>query len=162
MSKIKEAIKTNNGKLIYVIEMQQQGNRIQLYINSQNKIHFQSDSYCFDKYATFDINQEAHRVAKEIFLTYLQAYVKSKLLELKQLELVLDELGLKNVIRKTIVDNSSMLLETKEDIIQESIEYTESLIKLNNKKQNKIAKQQAENIINETVRPIARKKKIKD
>ena len=63
-----------------------------------------------------------------MFLTYLQAEVKTRLLELKQLELVLDELGLKEVIRKTIVDNSSMLLNDKEEIIKESIENTNKLI----------------------------------
>ena len=78
-----------------------------------------------------------------MFLTYLQAEVKTRLLELKQLELVLDELGLKEVIRKTIVDNSSMLLNTKEEIIKESIENTNKLIE-------------------EQVRPIARKKPKKE
>lgn len=144
MNKIKEAIKTNYGKLIYVIELEQSSNnKIQLYIDRNNKIYFDSNSYSFNNYNTFDINEEAHRVSKEIFLTYLQAYVKTKLLELKQLELVLDELGLKDVIRKTIVDNSSMLLETKDEIIKESIEITNELI-------------------NETVRPIARKNKKKE
>ena len=144
MNKIKEAIKTDYGKLKYVIQLEQgEDNKLQLYIDSNNKIYFDSNRYSFNNYETFDLSSETHKVAKEMFLTYLQAEVKTRLLELKQLELVLDELGLKEVIRKTIVDNSSMLLNTKEEIIKESIENTNKLIE-------------------EQVRPIARKKPKKE
>ncbi len=140
MNKIKEAIKTDYGKLKYVIQLEQdENNKLQLYIDSNNEIYFDSNKYNFNNYETFDLSSETHKVAKEVFLTYLQAEVKTRLLELKQLELVLDELGLTEVIRKTIVDNSSMLLNTKEEIIKESIENTTKLIE-------------------EQVRPIARKK----
>lgn len=140
MNTIKEAIKTDYGKLKYVVQLEQGTNKkLQLYIDNNNKIYFDDNRYSFSNYETFDFSTEAHRVAKEIFLTYLQAEVKTRLLELKQLELVLNELGLKEVIRQTIVDNSSMLLETKEEIIKESIENTNRLIE-------------------EQVRPIARKK----
>lgn len=139
MNKIKEAIKTDNGKLKYTIKLEQEKDSFELYIDSSNKIYFSSNSYSsFNSYPTFNMNEEAHKVAKEIFLTYLQAEVKTRLLELKQLELVLDELGLKEVIRKTIVDNSSMLLDCKNAIIEESIKNTNDLI-------------------NKRVRPIARK-----
>lgn len=144
MNKIKEAIKTDYGKLKYVIQLEQgEDNKLQLYIDSDNKIYFDSNRYSFNNYETFNLSSETHKVAKEMFLTYLQAEVKTRLLELKQLELVLDELGLKEVIRKTIVDNSSMLLNTKEEIIKESIENTNKLIE-------------------EQVRPIARKKPKKE
>lgn len=141
MNKIKEAVKTESGKLVYVVQLEQEsGAKLQLYIDYQNKVHFDSNEFSFARYDTFDMSKESNRVAKEIFLTYLQAEVKSRLLELKQLELILDELGLKEVIRKTIVDNSCVLLETKEDIIKESIDNTNKLI-------------------DERVRPIARKTK---
>lgn len=144
MNKIKEAIKTNYGKLKYVIQLEQgENNKLQIYIDSNNKICFESNTYNFSNYETFDLSSESHKVAKEIFLTYLQAEVKTRILELKQLELVLDELGLKEVIRKTIIDNSSILLESKEEIIKESIENTKK-------------------IIEEQVRPIARRKSKKD
>lgn len=158
--KIKEAMKTEYGKLKYVIELTQgEKNKIQMYINNSNTIHFDSNSYIFSNYAIFDVTQEAHVIAKEIFLTYLQAHVKTQLLELKQLELVLDMLGLKNIIRKTIVDNSSMLLETKEDIIQASIENTTKLIEENIENTKKIAEEKAIKVIDETIRPIAKKKR---
>lgn len=145
MNKIKEALKTDCGKLKYTIRLEQENkDSFELYIDGNNKICFSSNRYSsFDSYPTFNMNDEAHRVAKEVFLTYLQAEVKTRLLELKQLELVLDEMGLKNVIRNTIITNSSMLLETKEEIIKESIENTNKLIE-------------------EQVRPIARKKPKKE
>lgn len=141
MNKIKEAIKTNNGKLVYVCQLENEdGGKLQLfYSDYSKKIQFESNEFSFDRYNIFELNSESHKIAKEIFLTHLQTEVKEKLLELKQLELVLDELGLKEVIRKTIIDNSSMLLDTKEKIINESIENTNRLI-------------------DERVRPIARKK----
>ena len=173
--KIKEAIKTNDGKLIYVMECQQgeEGEKLQLYINSKNEICFGSNRYVFDNYATFKVNDDAHKIAKEIFLTYLQAYVKTRLLELKQLELILDELGLKEVIRRTIVDNSSMLLETKEEIIDASIEHTQRLITAGNKRAKaeatkiakkakaevaEIAEEIAVEVVDDMVRPLAQKK----
>ena len=143
MNKIKEAIKTDYGKLKYVVQLEQGNNKLQLYVDNSNKIYFEDNRYCFSNYEIFDLSSDAHKVAKEIFLTHLQAEVKTRILELKQLELILDELGLKEVIRKTIVDNSSMLLETKEEIIKESIENTNKLIE-------------------EQVRSIARKKPKKD
>lgn len=141
MNKIKEAIKTEGGKLIYVVELEQDGGqKLQLYIDSSNEIYFSDNRYNFSNYETFKLDNETHRVAKEIFLTHLQTAVKTRLLELKQLELVLNELGLSNVIRKTIVDNSNVLINSKEEIIKESIENTNRLIA-------------------EQVRPIARRKK---
>ena len=142
MNKIKEAIKTDGGKLKYVVQLEQDNNKMQLYIDNSNKIFFSSDEWTFNRCQTFDLSNESNRIAKEVFLTHLQAEVKTRILELKQLELVLDELGLKEVIRKTIVDNSSILLETKDEIIKESIENTNRLIE-------------------EQVRPIARKNKNK-
>lgn len=130
MNTIKEAIKTDYGKLKYVIQLNTEGRKekLQLYIDNNNKIYFDSNEYSFTNYPVFDINTDAHKVAKEIFLTYLQAEVKTKLLELKQLELVLDELGLKEVIRETIIDNSSILIENRNEIIEESIKQSNKLI----------------------------------
>lgn len=140
MNKIKEAIKTNYGKLIYVVQLEQDdNNKLQLYIDNNNTVYFDTNEYSFAGYKTFDLSVESNRIAKEIFLTQLQAEVKRRILELKQLELVLDELGLKEVIRKTIIDNSSILLETKDEIVKQSIEASNKLI-------------------DERVRPIARKK----
>jgi hypothetical protein len=143
MNQIKEAIRTDYGKLRYVIQLTTDDNKgkLQLYIDSNNKIYFESNEYSFSNYPVFDINTDAHRVAKEIFLTYLQAEVKTRLLELKQLELVLDELGLKEVIRKTIIDNSSILIANRNEIVEESIKQSSKLI---DKKVRKFARKNIE------------------
>lgn len=83
-----------------------------------------------------------------MFLTHLQTEVKARLLELKQLELILDDLGLIGIIRKTLVDNGSLLIDQKDDIVREAVEKSTDLIK-----------QEAEKIIDERVIGIAKKKK---
>lgn len=160
-NKIIEAVKTDCGKLKYTVRLEQDNkHHFEIYINNQNEICFESNRFRdFDSYPIFNINKEGHRVAKEIFLTYLQAEVKTRLLELKQLELVLDELGLKKVIRQTIIDNSSMLLNTKEEIIKESIDNTNKLIDKRLDEVEETIGEVVEEKIEENIRPIARKKK---
>lgn len=173
MNKIKEAVKVNNGKLIYVVQLTtENGNqKLQLYYDESRYngggLRFEDNAYCFANYNVFDLRSEGHRIAKEIFLTHLQTEIKTKILELKQLELVLDELGLIGVIRKTISENATMLLDVKDEIIEETIKATDKIIekKTNKKvlKELEKAKEQTEKIVNdaieEQVRPIARKKK---
>ncbi len=191
MSKIREAVKVNNGKLVYVIQLTtDSGNeKLQLYFNDGSSygsagIRFEDNAYSFDRYNVFDIRSEGHRVAKEIFLTHLQAEVKTKLLELKQLELVLDELGLVGVMRKTISENATILLNVKDEIIEETIKATDEIIEKKtsnkvlkalekNRKENekiidakieeqaKITTKEIDKSIEEQVRPIARKSKKK-
>lgn len=94
---IKETIKIYEGKPIYCLQLEQGESKMQIYIRN-GKIYFESCSYGFDKYPIFDLNNQAHQVAKEIFLASLKTDVKNKVLELKQLELILDQLSLKDVI----------------------------------------------------------------
>lgn len=173
MNKIKEAVKVNNGKLVYVVQLttEQDNQKLQLYYDeskySGSGIRFEDSKYEFNRYNVFDIRSEGHRIAKEIFLTHLQAEIKTKILELKQLELVLDELGLVGVIRKTISENATMLLDVKDEIIEETIKATDKIIeKTTNKKvlkELKKVKEETDKLVDakieEQVRPIARKKK---
>ena len=195
MNQIKEAVKVNNGKLVYVVQLTtENGNqKLQLYYDESKYngagIRFEDNHYNFSNYNVFDIRSEGHRIAKEIFLTHLQAEIKTKILELKQLELVLDELGLVGVIRKTISENATMLLDVKDEIIEETIKATdkiiekktnkkvlkelekvkeanaktvETIIEVNEKNTRNMLEQTKEQIdeaIEEQVRPIARKRK---
>ena len=172
MSKIKEAVKVNNGKLIYVVQLttDKDNMKLQLYYDDsqyhESGIRFETNEYMFKEYNVFDIRSEGHRIAKEIFLTHLQAEIKTKILELKQLEIVLDELGLIGVIRKTISENATILLDVKDEIIEETIKATDKIIeKQTSKKVLKALeknRKETEKIIDskieEQVRPIARKK----
>ena len=173
MNKIKEAVKVNNGKLVYVVQLttEQDDQKLQLYYDESRYngvgIRFEDSQYNFNRYNVFDIKSEGHRIAKEIFLTHLQAEIKTKILELKQLELVLDELGLVGVIRKTISENATMLLDVKDEIIEETIKATDKIIenKTNKKvlKELEKVKEETDKLVDakieEQVRPIARKKK---
>lgn len=173
MNKIKEAVKVNNGKLVHVIQLTtaQDNQKLQLYYDESKYngagIRFEDNKYMFYSYNVFNIRSEGHRIAKEIFLTHLQAEIKTKILELKQLELVLDELGLVGVIRKTISENATMLLDVKDEIIEETIKATDKIIekKTNKKvlKELEKVKQETDKLVDtkieEQVRPIARKKK---
>ncbi len=173
MNKIREAVKVNNGKLVYVVQLttESDNTKLQLYYNegnySNNGIRFEDNAFAFDRYNVFDIRTEGHRIAKEIFLTHLQTEIKTKILELKQLELVLDELGLVGVIRKTISENATILLDVKDEIIEETIKATDKIIE---KQANKKVLKELEKVKEETnkvieskivekVRPIAIKKK---
>lgn len=177
MNRIREAVKVNNGKLVYVVQLTtENGNeKLQLYYNegnySNSGIRFEDNAFAFDRYNVFDIRTEGHRIAKEIFLTHLQTEIKTKILELKQLELVLDELGLVGVIRKTISENATILLDVKDEIIEETIKATDKIIENKTNKKvlkeiEKVKKETSEVVeskIEEKVRPIAiRKKKEKN
>ncbi|MEG0737438.1 MAG: hypothetical protein RR441_11250, partial [Longicatena sp.] len=129
---IKEAMHINDGKMKYCVVLEQGKNKVFVYINNYNKLHFESNRY-FDL-INFELSEDVHVIAKEMFLTHLQAEVKTRLLELKQLEMILDELGLMGIIRKTLVDNGSLLIDQKDDIIKETIERSTELIGENEKK----------------------------
>lgn len=172
MNKIKEAVKVNNGKLVYVVQLTTESDnmKLQLYYDdrrgSDSGIRFETNEWSFNSYNVFDINSEGHRIAKEIFLTHLQSDIKTKILELKQLELVLDELGLVGVIRKTIAENATMLLDVKDEIIEETIKATDKIIEKQTSKKvlktleanRKATEKMVDAKIEEQVRPIARKK----
>lgn len=158
---IKETMIVNGGKMKYCVMLEQEKNKVCIYVNSNNELHFETNRY-FD-FIQFELNNEVHKIAKEMFLTHLQTEVKTRLLELKQLELILDELGLIGVIRKTLIDNGSLLIDQKDDIVKETIERSSELIKQSEKKINKktidIATEAATKVVDETVINIAKKKK---
>lgn len=82
------------------------------------------------------------------------------------MELVLDELGLIGIIRKTIAENATILLNVKDEIIEETIKATDKIIeKQSTKKVLKVLEENKKNTekiidakIQEQVRPIARRK----
>ena len=121
MKEIKEAIKIRNGKPLYVIQMSDgdKGSKMQIYIRD-GEVYFEGEEYGFKNYAVYDLNDEAHAIAKEMFLSSLQVCVKNRILELRQLETILDELGLVSVVRATLDNNVSRLLPQrgKIDVVQ--------------------------------------------
>ena len=145
MRKYNEKMIINNWKMIYAISLKEKSNqresdRNYIYIKD-GQIYF-SDSW-YSNAVEFDFNDEAHRIAKEIFVSQLQVDIKRRILELKQLEEIFDSIDLKECISDSIVNNSKILLELKKEVIKET-------------------KKEVNDAIKEQVKPIARKKPKKE
>lgn len=145
MRKYNEKMIIRNGKMIYAISLkdkssQNKEDRNHILIDD-GKVYF-SDSW-YSSAVEFNFNDEAHRIAKEIFVSQLQVDIKRRILELKQLEEIFDDIGLKECISDSIVNNSKILLELKEQVINET-------------------KNEINDAIKEQVKPIARKKPKKE
>lgn len=145
MKKYNEKMIVNNGKMIYAISLKEKSNqresdRNYIYIKD-GQVYF-SDSW-YSSAVEFNFNDEAHRIAKEIFVSQLQVDIKRRILELKQLEEIFDSIDLKECISDSIVNNSKILLELKKEVIKET-------------------KEEVNNAIKEQVKPIARKKPKKE
>lgn len=131
--KYNEKIIIRNGKLQYAIQLNEEKSRNHIIIEN-GKIYFTDNWYSDTE--TFNFNDDAHRIAKEIFISQLQTDIKSKIAELKLLEEVFKSINLTEFLGTIIPDSSKILIEAKKDIKEE------------------VSKQ-----IEEQVRPIARKKK---
>lgn len=145
MRKYNEKMIVSNGKMIYAISLKEKSNQSEsdrnyIYIKD-GQVYF-SDSW-YSSAVEFNFNDEAHRIAKEIFVSQLQVDIKRRILELKQLEEIFDSIDLKECISDSIVNNSKILLELKKEVIKET-------------------KKEVNDAIKEQVKPIARKKPKKE
>ena len=151
--KINETMIINNGKLVYAIQLKNKGNSDKSFITIRDGEVYFSDSWFTT--TEFDFNNETHKIAKEIFINQLQTDIKTRVMELKQLEEVFKDLNLSECFADIIPSSAKILTEVKKDV----------LIALDNKIvsiEDKIDKQletKVENIIEENVKTIARKKK---
>jgi len=101
MNVIKEAIKFHNGKPSYTIMMSNTENDSKAFVSIRNgEIYFESNDYGFNSSPVFDMGSDAHRLAKEMFTSSLLVDVQNKILALKQLEAILNEMGLVDIIRE--------------------------------------------------------------
>lgn len=147
--KYNETMIIREGKMIYAVQLKQNGNSDRSYIYMrEGKIYF-GDSYFTP--TEFDFENETHKIAKEIFISQLQVDIKARVLELKQLEEIFKELNLAECFNDIIPNSAKLLAEVKEEVQKE---LDNKVIALNANIQN-----QVENQIEEKVRPIARKKK---
>jgi len=117
---IYEAIKVSNGKCIYCVKYVQGDNKLFLYIRD-GEIYFESNEYGFSSYPTFNINNESHKLAKEIFTQQLKVDIRRKVLELKQLESILNEMGLQGLIEDDL-EKGGILLRAKRFLLGEKSE----------------------------------------
>lgn len=144
--KYNETMIIRYGKLIYAVSIKDKANNKGTsnrgtYIYMDNgKVAFANDY--MERYE-FDFNNENHQIAKEIFITELQTDIKRRILELKQLQSVFSELNLSECFGTVLEDNTRLLLEVKEEVA-----------KVSNTISDKV-----EDVIRDTVKPIALKKK---
>lgn len=64
----------------------------------------------------FNFNDEVHTVAKKIFISGLKNAIKEEILQLKQLELVLEEMNLKECIGDTLQESATFLQNVRKFI----------------------------------------------
>lgn len=140
--KYNETMIIRNGKLIYAVSLKDKSNeeKCSCYIYIDNgKVYFTDSVF---RMLEFDFNNENHKIAKEIFITQLQTDIKRRILELKQLQAIFEELNLKECFGTVIEDNTKLLLEVKQEV--EKISDT--------------VKENMKEAIKDTVKPIALKK----
>lgn len=115
--KYNERMIIQNGKLVYAISLSDKADESSnktAYIYSQNgEVRF-ADGW-FSRHE-FDFTNESHQIAKEIFITELQADIKRRILELKQLQSVFAELNLSECFGSVLEDNTRLLLEVKQEV----------------------------------------------
>lgn len=155
MKKYNEKMIVRNGKMIYAISLKDKNesdsNRTHIMIE-QGKVYF-SDNW-YSNSIEFNFNDDAHKIAKEIFVSQLQVDIKRRILELKQLEEIFNDIGLKECLGDALYDNSKRILEMKKEIqkdLRKDIKQLEASIE-----------EKAIEVVEENIRPIARKSKKKE
>lgn len=175
----REIIIARNGRPLFAVRIDTEG-----YGNDANYVYIEngdikfSSSWC-NSIIPFSIGNESHRIAKEIFTVGLQAAVKTKVMELKQLESIFKDIHLDECLGNVLVDNTKLLLEVNNNFekkTQEIVEVTErqikkAIIETTNKVDKAVEKMEEVSVsgermkeivtdsITETVKPIAVKKK---
>lgn len=154
MKKINETMIVRNGKLIYAIILDSKANgnhSTYVYIN-EGAIYFGQDGWLTS--TKFDFKDETHRIAKEIFINQLQTDIKTRVLELRQLQEIFNELNLSECLEDIIPTSAKLLGEMKEEM---NLALEGKVIQINKDIDAKIEEQ-----IDENIKPIARKKKKKE
>ncbi len=122
--KVEETIVIRNNKMVYAVrlssKLEGEGSRIEnrnpYLIVEEGKIKYTDNLYSGKSEFRFD--DEVHAVAKEIFISTLKGAIKEQILELKQLEMVLNELGLSECIEGTLQESASFLQGLKKLLIK--------------------------------------------
>lgn len=157
----REIMINRNGKPLFAVRIDngESSNANYVYIENGD-IKFNSS--WMDSIIPYSLSNESHRLAKEIFTIGLQASIKTKVYELKQLESILTDINLGDCLGNVLIDNTKLLLEVNENInkkTQAVIEVAEETVKKSISKSD--VKEVVETAIVETVKPIAVRKERK-
>lgn len=115
MKKVEETIVIRNEKMIYAVRLKsktegedgRRENNNPYLIVEGGKIKY--IDHIYGNKSEFNFNDEVHTVAKEIFISGLKNAIKEEILQLKQLELVLKEMNLKECIGDTLQESATFL-----------------------------------------------------
>jgi hypothetical protein len=148
--KTREIMIARNGKPIFAVRIDDIENE-----NSEaNYVYIENGDIKFSSswlrsIVPFSLSNESHKLAKEIFTVGLQAAVKTKVMELKQLESILKDINLAECLGNVLIDNTKLLLEVNNNFekkTQEIVEITE--------KQMKKAAEETTNTVNKAIEKI--------
>ncbi|WP_312942881.1 hypothetical protein [Oscillibacter sp.] len=143
----REIMISRNGKPLFAVCIGNQDTQANYVYVENGDIKFASS--WLNSIQPFSLGDESHRIAKELFTIGVQAAVKSKILELKQLQAILTDLQLSECIGTLIQDNTRLLLEVKQSIEQTAPKMED-------------IKGAVQAAITDTVKPVALKKRRKD
>lgn len=151
----REIMINRNGKPLFAVRIDNGESNDANYVYIENgDIKFHSS--WLNSIIPYSLGNESHRLAKEIFTIGLQAAIKTKVYELKQLESILTDIDLGDCLGNVLVDNTKLLLEVNENINKK----TQEIVEASNSHINKVdVKEAVESAIVETVKPIVVKKK---
>lgn len=145
MKKFNEKIIICNGKPVFAVAIENKksnktGNSTYIYMKD-GRIYF-SDTW-YSNIAEFDFSDDSHKIAKEMFISQLQVDIKCRILELKQLEAIFEDIDMKECFGTVLIDNTKLLLEIKNSVADVSEK----------------AKGIVEDAVRDTVKNVALKKK---
>jgi hypothetical protein len=114
----KELMICRNGKPMFAVRLVNgtSGTNANYVFVENGDVKFASS--WLDSIQGFEVGNESHRLAKEIFTTGLQSAIKIRILELRQLESIFHDIDLADCLGDVIVDNVKRL----ESHIQEVVE----------------------------------------
>lgn len=176
--KTREIMIARNGKPLFAVRidnMEDRGEANYVYVENGD-IKFSSS--WLSSIVPFSVGNESHKIAKEIFTMGLQTAIKTKIMELKQLESIMRDINLADCLGNVLVDNTKLLLEVNNNFekkAQQIVDVTEKqmqkVVEETTNKVNKAVEKIEEVTVNseemknivadsivETVKPIAVKK----
>ena len=117
--RIEETVVIRNEKMTYAVRLcskldgegSRRENRNPYIVVEDGRIKYIDNLY--GSKSEFDFADEVHAVAKEIFISGLRTAIKEEILRLKQLELILSEMGLKECIGNTLEESATFLQRVK-------------------------------------------------
>lgn len=160
----REIMINKNGKPLFAVRIDSGNERGDAnYVFVQNgEVRF--DSSWLNSIVPYSLSNESHVLAKEIFTIGLQAAVKTKIYELKQLEAILKDLNLSECLGNVMVDNTKLLLQVNENLTnvkKEIVEANETNLREITSKvvSREDVLEATTEAIEKTVRPIVRSRK---